>query len=174
MKSRFLIVGPSGDPAGISRLPDAAAALRRIATTNTLFVSRGDGSGTHKAELRLWEAASIDPREQPEKWYRQTGSGMGATLNIASALNAHTFTESATWTQFGNRGDLAVLVDDGLVNPYGIILVNPQRHSHILEASARKFIDWLTSPNGQIAIDEFAIDGEYPFRAAATTNAPVN
>jgi tungstate transport system substrate-binding protein len=172
MSSRFLIVGPRGDPAKISTLADAPAALRRIAETKTLFVSRGDNSGTHSAELRLWKAAGIDPRNPPSTWYRETGSGMGATLNIASALGAHLLTESGTWAKFGNRGELTVLVDNALANPYGIILVNPQRHPHIAEAEARTLIDWLTGPDAQNAIDSFTVNGQHPFRSAATTKAP--
>ncbi len=171
MRSRFLIAGPRDDPANISSLTDAAAAFRRIAATKTLFVSRGDGSGTHNAELRLWNAAGIDPRNQSDNWYRETGSGMGATLNIASALNAHLLTESGTWTNFGNRSELAILVDDVLDNPYGVILVNPQRHPHILANSARQLIDWLTGPDAQKAIDDFTIDGQHPFRSANTVKA---
>jgi tungstate transport system substrate-binding protein len=172
MSSRFLIVGPRGDPAKISGLTDAPAALRRIAEAKTLFVSRGDNSGTHSAELRLWNAAGIDPRGAPAAWYRETGSGMGATLNIASALGAHLLTESGTWAKFGNRGELTILVDNALVNPYGIILVNPQRHPHIVEDDARKLIDWLTGPDAQNAIDSFTINGQHPFRSAATPKAP--
>lgn len=174
MTSDFLIVGPSDDPAKISSVPDTAAALRRITATKSLFLSRGDSSGTHNAELRLWEAAGIDPRSRKGTWYRETGSGMGATLNIAAALDAHTLTESGTWTKFGNRGNLAILVDDALVNPYGVILVSPQRHLHILEDNARKFIDWLTGPTAQKAIDDFTIDGQHPFRSAASAKAPVD
>ena len=174
MSSRFLIVGPGGDPARVSGMPDAPAALRRIAETEALFVSRGDGSGTHNAELRLWAAAGIDPRAPAGPWYRETGSGMGATLNIASALNAYVLTESGTWARFGNRGALAVLVDNALANPYGIILVNPQRHPHIREASARQLIDWLTGPPGQQVIDDFTINGQHPFRSAAGEQTPVD
>ena len=186
MISQYLIVGPRDDPAKISGLTDAAAALRRIAATNTLFVSRGDDSGTHNAELRLWKAAGIDPRSQPGAWYRETGSGMGATLNIASALNAHVLTESGTWAKFANRGDLAILVDNALANPYGVILVNPEHnpygvilvnpehHPHILENSARKLIDWLSGPEAQKAIDDFAIDGQHPFRSATAAKARAN
>jgi tungstate transport system substrate-binding protein len=169
MASRFLIVGPRGDPAKVAGVADAATALRRIAEAQSSFVSRGDSSGTHNAELRLWAAAGIDPRETSGRWYRETGSGMGATLNIASALNAYALTESGTWTQFGNRGELAVLVDDARANPYGIILVNPQRHRHIPEANARQLIDWLTGPAGQTVIDNFTIDGQHPFRGTAGT-----
>ena len=148
--------------------------MRRISETKTLFVSRGDDSGTHKAELRLWNRAGIDPRAGQPNWYRETGSGMGATLNIATALNAHVLTESGTWTQFGNRGELTVLVDNALANPYGIILVNPARHTHVLDGSARRFIDWLTGTVGQTVIDSFAIDGQRPFRSATATKAQVN
>jgi tungstate transport system substrate-binding protein len=174
MESRFLIVGPGDDPANVSGSADAATALRRIAGAKTLFVSRGDGSGTHNAELALWAAAGIDPRERASPWYRETGSGMGATLNIASALDAYVLTESGTWTQFGNRGDLAVLLDDALANPYGVILVNPQRHRHIREASARKLIDWLTGPAGRQVIDGFSVNGERPFRSAVAAPAPAD
>lgn len=171
MTSDFLIVGPRGDPAGIAKLNAAAPALRRIAETQTLFVSRGDSSGTHNAELGLWRAAGIDPRARAGTWYRETGSGMGATLNIASALNAHLLTESGTWAKFANRGELAVLVANALPNPYGVILVNPARHRHIPETDARKFIDWLTGPDAQRAIDNFTINGQHPFRSAAAMRA---
>ncbi|NKB48406.1 MAG: hypothetical protein GKS02_03465 [Alphaproteobacteria bacterium] len=167
MSSNFLIIGPHDDPAKIADLPDPAAGLRRIAQTKTLFVSRGDGSGTHNAELRLWTAAGLDPRVASGTWYRETGSGMGATLNIASALDAYLLTESGTWANFGNRGALTVLNDNALLNPYGIMLVNPQRHPHVPENDARKFIDWLTSPVAQQAIDEFTINDQHPFRSAA-------
>lgn len=170
MSSRFVIVGPRGDPAGLSRLRDAGSVLRRIAATKSLFLSRGDSSGTHNAELRLWKAAGIDPRSGKGSWYRETGSGMGATLNIAAAMNAHTLTESGTWANFGNRGSLAVLHDHGPINPYGVILVNPQRHPHIAETEAREFIDWLTGPAAQQAIDDFAIGGKHPFRSAGAAN----
>lgn len=167
MESRFLIIGPRDDPAGLSRLADAGSVLRQIAATKSLFLSRGDGSGTHNAERRLWQAAGVDPRSGKGAWYRETGSGMGATLNIAAAMGAHTLTESGTWANFGNRGGLAVLHDHGLVNPYGVILVNPQRHPHIAENHARKFIDWLTGPAAQRAIDDFTVAGQQPFRGGA-------
>ena len=172
MSSRFLIVGPRDDPARIAGLTEAPAALRRIAATQTLFVSRGDDSGTHSAELRLWRKAGIDPRDPPNSWYRETGSGMGATLSIAAALNAHLLTESGSWANFGNRGALALLVDNALPNPYGVILVNPQKHPHIVADDASKLIDWLTGPDAQAAIDNFTINGEHPFRSAAATKAP--
>jgi tungstate transport system substrate-binding protein len=170
MESRFLIIGPRDDPAGLSRLKDAGAVLHQIAATQSLFLSRGDGSGTHNAELRLWKAAAIDPRSGKGTWYRETGSGMGATLNIAAAMGAHTFTESGTWANFGNRGGLAVLHDHGLVNSYGVILVNPQRHPHIAEDHARGFIEWLTGPAARRAIDEFSVNGQHPFRSAGAAN----
>jgi tungstate transport system substrate-binding protein len=175
MSSDFLIVGPRDDPANIAHFTGntgATAALRRIAETGTLFVSRGDSSGTHNAELALWRAAGIDPRALAGSWYRETGSGMGATLNIAAALDAHLVTESGTWAKFANRGELAVLVADALANPYGVMLVNPARHRHIPESDARKFIDWLTGPDAQKAIDAFSINGQHPFRSAAAVKAP--
>lgn len=166
MQSRFLIVGPRDGLAGASPPADIASVLRRIAHSKSLFLSRGDESGTHKAELRFWARAGIDPHQQTGDWYRETGSGMGATLNIAAALNAFTLTESATWTSFGNRRDLVTIFDGDLVNPYGVILVNPQRHPHVAAAPARKFIDWLTGPAARRAIDEFSIGGEHPFHSA--------
>ena len=172
MSSQFLIVGPRDDPATLAGLTDAPAALRRIAEAKSLFVSRGDNSGTHNAERRLWHAAGIDPRNPPSAWYRETGSGMGATLNIASALGAHLLTESGSWMNFGNRGELAILVGNALSNPYGVILVNPQRHPHIVADDASRLIDWLTGPDAQKAIDVFTINGQHPFRSAASTKAP--
>jgi len=174
MSSQFLIVGPREDPAKVAGSTDATAALRRIATAQALFVSRGDTSGTHNAELRLWRTAGIDAHAQSGSWYRETGSGKGAALNIASSLSAYLLTESGTWTKFGNRGNLTVLVDNALPNPYGVILVNPQRHPHILETSARQFIDWLSGPAAQKAIDAFTINGQHPFRGTATTRVPAN
>ncbi|MFQ5971331.1 MAG: substrate-binding domain-containing protein, partial [Alphaproteobacteria bacterium] len=154
MASEFLIVGPDADPAGIRGLDDADLALRRIAEARALFASRADDSGTHKAEQRLWRAAGVDPRSASGEWYRETGAGMGATLNIASGLGAYALTENATWLSFGNRKGLEALVagDPRFINPYGIIVVNPSRHPHVREVAARRFVDWLTSAPGQAAI----------------------
>ena len=164
MSSRFLIVGPAGDPAGI-RGRDAVAALTRIAGARATFVSRGDNSGTDRAEKRLWEAAAVDLRAASGSWYLETGAGMGATLNITAAREGYALTESGTWFSFGNRRGLVALVADDprLFNPYGAILVNPERHRRVRAAEARAFIGWLVGPRGQAAIADFRIDGERPF-----------
>ncbi len=169
MASRFLIVGPVADPAGAGTADDAAAALGAIARARAPFVSRGDDSGTHKAELRLWAAAGIDPKAASAGWYLESGSGMGATLNVAASRNAYTLTESGTWTSFGNRGHLAVLVADDprLNNPYAVIVVSPARHPYVNADDAGAFADWLTSPEGQRAIADFAVAGEHPFEPEA-------
>ena len=165
MYNDFVIVGPIGDPAKIAGLDDAAKALGRIATSMSRFTSRGDTSGTHRAELRLWRAAGVDPAESSGQWYWETGSGMGATLNTASATGAYLLIDRATWSFSDNKEGLAVLVqgDSSLFNPYGVILVNPERHSHVKEAAARRFIDWLTGIPGQKAIDAYRPNQEQLF-----------
>ncbi len=174
MYNDFVVVGPAADPAGVRGMGDAPAALRRIAAAESPFVSRGDDSGTHKAELRLWAAARVDPKEGSGRWYFETGSGMGATLNTAAAKGAYALADRGTWLSFGNRGDLAILVegDTRLHNPYGVILVNPARHPHVKAAEGRAFISWLTSPAGQRAIAEFTIGGERLFIPNAGSAAP--
>ena len=166
MHSDFVIVGPADDPAGVRGIDDAAAALRAIARAAAPFVSRGDDSGTHNAELRLWAAVGVDPSGESGRWYLETGSGMGSTLNTVTAMGAYALTERGTWLSFGNRGDLAILVagDPRLDNPYSVIVVNPDRHPHLNVEGARAFADWLTSPEGQRAIAEFTVDGERPFK----------
>lgn len=161
MYNEFIIVGPKSDPAN-ARGGDAGAALRRISDAAAPFASRGDRSGTHAAELRLWAQAGVDPARGRGAWYRETGSGMGATLNIASGMNAYTFTDRGTWLSFRNRGALAVLVegDARLFNQYGVMLANPEKHPHVKAALGRAFIDWLTSPTGQQAIANYRIDAE--------------
>jgi tungstate transport system substrate-binding protein len=169
MSSQFLIVGPSGDPAAIRGSADPSIALRQIADAKAVYVSRGDDSGTHIAELGLWADVGLAPHEERTDWFRETGAGMGATLNTAVALGAYALTESATWADFGNRGDLEILVsgsDPRLVNPYSVIVVNEQLHSHIQAAESRKFVEWLTGADGQRAISEFSISGEFPFQPA--------
>jgi tungstate transport system substrate-binding protein len=162
MHNDYLIAGPVADPAGIAGGRDAAAALASVAKAEAPFASRGDDSGTHRAELALWQAAGIVPEGA---WYRQTGSGMGATLNVAAGLGAYVLTDRGTWASFANKGDLTVLVegDVRLYNPYGVILVNPERHPHVKVEEARAFMDWLTGAPGQKAIAEFEIDGEQLF-----------
>lgn len=169
MYNDFVIVGPSGDPAGIAGLRDAAAALRRIAAAGAVFVSRGDDSGTHRKELALWREAGVDPAKASGSWYREAGAGMGATLNIAAGMDGYTLTDRATWLAFANRRDLVVLVegDPRLFNPYGIMLVNPERHPDVRFEDAKAFRDWLVSPEGQAAIASFRIDGQQLFFPAA-------
>jgi tungstate transport system substrate-binding protein len=165
MYNDFVIVGPQSDPAGIAGGRDAVAALREIASAEAPFVSRGDRSGTHIAELALWDAAGIDIDSAKGSWYRETGQGMGPALNTASALDAYLLADRATWLAFENRGDLAILVegDARLVNQYGVILVNPARHPHVKRAEGQAFIDWLVSPEGQAAIASYEIGGEQLF-----------
>src|SRR5262245_50202273 len=162
MYNDFVIVGPEGDPAGIRGEASASAALARIATKQAAFVSRGDDSGTHKAELRLWQAAAVDPRAASGAWYREVGAGMGATLNVASELPAYTLADRATWLAFKNRRDLVVLVEgDGrLRNPYGVLVVNPALHPHVKVELATRFADGLTGPAGRAAIEAFTLDGQ--------------
>ena len=173
MHNDFVIVCPKADPAGIRGMKDAAAALRRIAAKHALFVSRGDDSGTNKKEMKLWKAAGIDPRKASGKWYRETGSGMGATLNAAAGMGACTLTDRGTWISFRNRRDLAIMVegDKRLYNPYGVMLVNPARHPTVKEKAARAFIDWLTGPQGQKAIASYRLNGRQLFFPDAT---PIN
>ncbi|WP_439576528.1 substrate-binding domain-containing protein [Elioraea sp.] len=161
MYNDFVIVGPSSDPAGAMG-NDVIAALKRIAAAGAPFASRGDRSGTHAAELRYWRAAGVTPGGG---WYRETGSGMGPTLNTASGMNAYALTDRGTWLSFRNRGDLTILVegDRRLFNQYGVMLVNPERHSHVKRADGQAFIDWLVSREGQAAIAAYKIDGEQLF-----------
>ena len=163
MFNDFLIVGPKADPAAIAGMTDAPEALRRIAAARAPFVSRGDDSGTHRAELRLWDAP------QSGDWYREAGAGMGATLNTARAMAAYTLADRGTWLSFANRGELIALVegDARLFNPYGVILVNPARYPHIKTADAQAFVDWLTGPQGQDAIGAFTLGGVQLFTPSA-------
>lgn len=165
MANDFVIVGPTTDPAAIGGSRDAPAALARIAGATAIFVSRGDDSGTHKAELALWRDSGIDPKPASGQWYRETGAGMGETLNTAAGLDGYALTDRATWASFKNRGNLVLLVegDPRLVNPYGVILVNPERHPHVKVKEAKAFMDWLTGDAGREAIADFRIDGEQVF-----------
>ncbi len=173
MHNDFVLVGPASDPAGIRGMTDVAAALRRVAGGEFAFVSRGDDSGTHKKELELWQATGFDPRPASGSWYREAGSGMGATLNTARAMNAYTLADRATWASFGNKGDFRVLVegDERLHNPYSAIVVNPERHPHVRLSEAQAFVDWLISPRGQAAIAAFRVDGQQLFFPDAATAA---
>ncbi len=165
MHNDFVIVGPASDPASIRGGDDAAKALAAIASSESTFASRGDDSGTHKKELSLWQKAGVDPGAANESWYRETGSGMGATLNTASGMDAHALTDRATWIRFGNKGDLVILTegDPVLFNPYGVILVNPDRHPHVNAEAGQAFVDWLVSPRGQSLIGDYRIEGQPAF-----------
>ena len=168
MFNDFVLVGPSPDPAGIRGLRDARAVLGRIAAARSPFVSRGDDSGTHRMELRLWNTAGVSAREPG--WYREVGAGMGPTLNTAAAIGAYTLTDRATWAAFKNRQEL-VLLSEGdplLFNPYGSILVNPNKGAHVKAADARTWHLWLTSEAGRAAIASFRIEGEQVFFPAGS------
>lgn len=162
MYNDFVLVGPGDDPARLRAAGTGADAMAAIAQTGASFASRGDDSGTHVAEMTLWEAAGVEPAG---RWYLSTGSGMGATLNIAAQVPAYALTDRGTWLSFRNRGPLAMVFegDELLFNPYGIILVNPERHPHVKAAEGQAFIDWIISDAGQEAIASFTIDGEQLF-----------
>lgn len=166
MYNDFVLVGPKSDPAGVMQVKTLSEALRRIASSQALFISRGDKSGTHAAELRAWKPAGIDPvAEGRGKWYREIGAGMGQALNTAAALNAYTLSDRGTWLAFKNRGDLTIVLqgDKALFNPYGVMLVNPAKHPQVKAAQGRAFIDWITGPAGQLAIASYKIGGESLF-----------
>lgn len=161
MYNDFVLVGPKADPAA-ARGGDIGAALRRIAAANAPFISRGDKSGTHSAELRAWEDAGVAARGSG---YRECGCGMGPALNIASSGNAYTLSDRGTWLSFRNRGDLAILVegDKRLFNQYGVMIASPQKHPHVKAAEAQRFVDWVISPEGQSTIASYRIDGQQLF-----------
>jgi tungstate transport system substrate-binding protein len=165
MYNDFVVVGPKQDPAKVAGGKDVAAAFKRIAEAKAPFVSRGDRSGTHMAELRYWKEAGVDPEGGKGAWYRETGSGMGPALNTASAMNAYLLADRGTWLSFKNPGDLAVVVegDPKLFNPYGVILVNPAKHAHVKKAEGLAFMDWLVSAEGQAAIAAYQINGKQLF-----------
>ncbi|HYF58758.1 MAG TPA: substrate-binding domain-containing protein [Burkholderiaceae bacterium] len=165
MYNDFVIVGPAGDPAKVAGLTDALVAMRRIRDAQAPFVSRGDRSGTHAAELRLWREAGVEIERARAPWYRETGSGMGPALNTAAGLGAYVLTDRGTWLSFRNRGDMRLLVagDRRLHNPYGVMLVDPARHPHVRHEAGRRLVDWLLSPEGQRAIASYRIDGEQLF-----------
>ncbi|EFH11821.1 extracellular solute-binding protein [Pseudoroseomonas cervicalis] len=161
MYNDFVLVGPRADPAGVrGRGTDIAAALQAIAARGAPFISRGDRSGTHAAELRLWQQAGISPAGQG--WYKEIGQGMGPALNTAAAADAYLLADRGTWISFRNRQSLAILAegDRRLFNQYGVMLVNPARHPQVRQAEGQAFIDWLVSPEGQRAIAEYRIDGQ--------------
>jgi tungstate transport system substrate-binding protein len=170
MYNDFVIVGPGDDPAGIKGSSDAVAALEKIAETESTFTSRGDDSGTHKAELALWAQAGIEPSGD---WYREVGSGMGPTLNTAAQMPAYTLSDRGTWISFENRGPLEIVVegDDRLFNQYGVILVNPDKHVHVKAEEGQAFIDWLVSEEGQQAIADYKLNGQQLFFPNASGEA---
>jgi tungstate transport system substrate-binding protein len=165
MYNDFVLIGPSSDPAKVDGGHDIVAALRKIAAAQAPFLSRGDDSGTDKAEKRLWQEAGIDIKPASGTWYRDTGSGMGPTLNTTAALAGYTLADRGTWLSFQNRRDLKIVVegDKRLFNQYGVMLVNPARHPTVKQELGRRFIDWLVSPDGQGAIAAYTINGQQLF-----------
>ncbi len=165
MYNDFVIVGPASDPATVKGSADAVASLLAIARSQSPFASRGDNSGTHKKELSLWQATGVEVASSRDSWYLETGSGMGATLNTASGMDAYALTDRATWLSFGNKGTLEILVegDPRLFNQYGVILVNPEKHPNVKAADGQAFLDWVVSSTGQKAISEYRILGQQAF-----------
>ena len=165
MYNDFVIVGPAVDPAEISGMTDILAVLKKISAANATFLSRGDDSGTNKKERQLWADAGIDPAKHSGSWYRETGSGMGATLNVATGMGAYTLSDRATWLAFQNKGSLKILSqgDTRLFNQYGIILVNPAKHPHVNAKAGTIFINWLTGKSGQSAIAAYKLQGNQLF-----------
>jgi tungstate transport system substrate-binding protein len=165
MYNDFILVGPKSDPAKVGGAKDAVQAFKKISAVQAAFVSRGDKSGTHFAELELWRMAGIDIGKEKGRWYRETGQGMGPALNTAAAMNAYILCDRGTWLSFRNRADLAILVegDKRLFNPYGVMLVNPEKHPNVKKAWGQAFVDWLISVEGQKAIADYGIDGEQLF-----------
>ena len=165
MYNDFVLIGPKDDPAHIGGGKDILVALRQIEASHSPFVSRGDRSGTNAAELRLWKAAGIEMAKAKGPWYRDTGSGMGPSLNTAAAMNAYLISDRGTWLNFKNRQNLVILVqgDNRLFNQYGVMLVNPAKHPNVKQEAGQKFIDWLVSPVGQKVISDYKIGGEQLF-----------
>jgi len=165
MYNDFVLIGPKSDPAGIAGSKDILAALRTLKSKGAAFISRGDKSGTHIAELALWKAAGIDIAAEKGPWYKEIGQGMGAALNTAAAADAYVLSDRGTWLSFKNKSDLVIAVagDKRLFNQYGVMLVNPRKHPTVKAALGQRFIDWLVSPEGQHAIAGYKIDGEQLF-----------
>jgi tungstate transport system substrate-binding protein len=165
MYNDFILVGPASDPAGVKGTKDIVAAFKTIKEKKAPFISRGDRSGTHIAELNLWKLAGINIAAEKGGWYKDIGQGMGAALNAASAANAYVLSDRGTWLSFKNKGDLVIAVhgDKRLSNQYGVMLVNPQKHPHVKKELGQEFIDWLVSPEGQKAIADYKINGEQLF-----------
>ncbi len=165
MYNDFVVIGPETDPAAVRGSTDVVAALKKIAADKFPFASRGDDSGTNKKELSLWQTAGVDVKALSGSWYRETGSGMGATLNAAAGMNAYVLSDRSTWLKFANKGDLSILVegDKRLYNQYGVILVNPARHGHVKVTLGQAFIDWITGSEGQALIAQYRIEGRQAF-----------
>jgi tungstate transport system substrate-binding protein len=165
MYNDFVLIGPKGDPAGIKGSTDIVAALKTLKSKGVAFISRGDKSGTHIAELALWKVAGIDIAADKGPWYKEIGQGMGAALNTAAAANAYVLSDRGTWLSFRNKGDLVITVegDKRLFNQYGVMLVNPQKHPTVKKELGQIFIDWLLSPEGQRDIASYKINGEQLF-----------
>ena len=165
MYNDFILVGPKADPANVRANKDIAAGLKAINDKGAPFVSRGDKSGTHSAELALWKAATLDPAGTKPAWYREIGQGMGAALNTASAMGGYVLADRGTWLSFKNKGDLEIVLegDKRLFNQYGIILVNPAKHAHVKQELGQQFIDWVISAEGQGAIRSYQINGQQLF-----------
>ena len=165
MYNDFVIVGPPSDPAGVGGMTSAKEALTQIAASQTMFASRGDDSGTHKKERALWDFAGVDPTEASGTWYRETGSGMGATLNAGVGMGAYVMTDRATWISFKNKGDFEILVegDAALFNQYGVILVSKQKCPSVKADLGQQFVDWVRAVDGQRAIGDYRVDGQQLF-----------
>ncbi|MCZ0814169.1 substrate-binding domain-containing protein [Roseovarius sp. EGI FJ00037] len=165
MYNDFVIVGPLEDPAGVRGMTDAQGGLEKIAGAGAMFASRGDDSGTHKKEMSLWGDTDVDPASGSGEWYRETGSGMGATLNAAVGMDAYAMTDRATWISFGNKDDFEILVegDEDLFNQYGIILVNPEQCENVNVEAGQSFVDWMLSDTGQAAISAYEVEGQKLF-----------
>ena len=165
MYNDFVLIGPKSDPANVGGGKDITEALKKIQAAQAPFVSRGDKSGTHLAELRLWKMSGIDIAKAKGAWYRDVGQGMGPALNTANSMNAYILSDRASWLAFKNRGDLTILVegDKRLFNQYGVALVNPQKHPNVKKELGQTFVDWLVSPSGQKAIARYKINGEQLF-----------
>lgn len=172
MYNDFVIVGPADDPAGIGGMEDVEAALSKISEQGALFASRGDDSGTHKKELALWSAAGVDPTAASGEWYRETGSGMGATLNVGISMGAYVMTDRATWISFGNKQDYEIQVqgDEGMFNQYGVIPISPDHCPSVNAEAAQTFSDWLLSDEGQEAIGAYTVAAQQLFFPNAPSN----
>jgi tungstate transport system substrate-binding protein len=170
MYNDFVLIGPKSDPAGIKGMKDVGAALKQIMAKGAPFISRGDRSGTHIAEINLWKASGIDIEKEKGAWYKSIGQGMGAALNTAGASNAYVLSDRGTWISFKNKGDLVIDVegDKRLFNQYGVMLVNPAKHPNVKKDLGQAFIDWLISPEGQKIIANYKINGEQLFYPNAT------